>query len=553
LDIDPEVLLRSDIALIPDETKKAVVEAILKKATRLELFDDIGLRRFLSGLKHASLAEQLWTYIQDHAVNVIVRRLALEIAEDCRLEELNGRLLAIVCDSSWEQQIRERAARVLRNTLPADRVNELEALGRGECEPDEDDEMKGHALYRLIPNHWSIANALQYLTPPKHDHFHGTYHMFLHYEAPKRIVVEDLPALLSWLQPIEHCFDILSPFSGLASRAVTLALENLQQPEIRQATVRLWRAKRRKLESLSSGRRDDELEALLDNDSIRRAFAFAVFDDAETTEDDVAHLLLDGLPLLEWHDLSWVLQKLPSVSTKQLPVWTKVVVWLARPENIVSCWDLFLQRIREIPNLQSRFEWLREWDINSVESRKAKAEYLRGVRRRHRWEGQHNAPDPKQLIAADLQEIAKGNYWQWVNLSAHLSLKPGNTHYSAYLRHDVTQEPGWQTADEQTPIAIRNSAKQFLLHHKDGYQELGARTNYCDPGYLAIWLLRDEISTDNTLQAAISKNWIGSIVGYFNNAEDHYQQMVSLAYKLNPDATLDALRREAEESFDRNG
>jgi len=553
LKIDPEVLLRSDIARIQGETKKDIVAAILDKASRLELFDDIRLRRFLSGLKHHGLAEQLWTYIQDPNVSIVARRLALEIAEDCRLDELNDKLLAVVCNSSWDQQVRQRAARTLRKTLPADRLTALESLGRGECEPDPDDEIKGCALYRLVPGVWTIATALQYLPPPKNDHFHGTYYMFLNYEAPTRITVEDLTPLVNWLEDIEHCFDILSPFSGLASRAVTLALENLHRSDIRQATVRLWRAKRRKYEHLSTGRRDDQLQASLDNDLIRRDLASAVIDDPGTTEEDVAHLLFDSLSLLQARDLRWVLEKLPAVNANQLPVWTRVVCYLARPENIVSYWDLLLQRIQEIPNLQAAFSWLRAWDIDAPESRQAKAQYLRDIRRRKRWNRRAKAPDPTALIAADLKEVAKGNYWQWVNLSAHLSLKPGDTHYDAHLRHDLTQEAGWQAADEQTRVEIRNAARQFLLHCKDGYHELGVRTNYCDPGYLAIWLLREEIASDKALEEAVSHNWIGAIVGYFNNAEDHYQEMVALAYKLNPDGTIEALRREAEESFHRSG
>ncbi len=553
LKIDPEVLLRSDIARIQGQTKKQIVAAVLDKASRLELFDDIRLRRFLSGLKHEGLAEQLWTYIQNPSFNIVARRLALEIAEDCRVEELNDRLLGIVCDATWDQQVREGAARTLHKTLPSHRVKALEPLGRGECEPDPDDEIKAHALYRLVPAVWSLAAALQYLTPPKNDHFHGTYYMFLHYEAPNRISVEDLPFVLPWLINIEHCFDILNPFSGLASRALTLALQNLQQLEIRQAIVRLWREKKRKYEHLSTGHRNDEVEALLGEDLIRRDLASAVFDDPETTEDDVAHLLLDSVSVLQARDLGWVLERLPAVNPNQLPVWTRIVSYLARPENIVGCWDLFLQRIQEIPNVRTAFSWLRAWDVDAAESRKAKADYLRDQRRRRRWNKRREGPHPKELIAKGLEEVAKGNYWQWINLSAYLSLKPGDTHYNAHLRHDVTQEPGWQAADEQTRVQIRNSAKQFLLRCKDGFQQLGARTNYCNPGYLAIWLLGDEINTNETLQAAVSRNWIDAIVGYFNNAEDHYQEMVALAYKLNPDATIDALRRQAEESFSRSG
>jgi hypothetical protein len=553
LKIDPEVLLRSDIARIQGNTKKEVIHAILEKAKRSELFDEIGLRRFLSGLKHDELAEQLWTYIQDDTANVIARRLTLEIAEDCELRELNDRLLTVLFNSALEQQVREGAARVLKKTLPNDRLSELVPLARGQCDPDPDDQIKSYALERLVPAYWSVTDALQCMTPPRNDHFHGAYHMFLHYEAPKRIVVDDLPALLNWLLDIEHCFDILSPFCGLASRALPLAIANLKEPKIREATIRFWREKKRKYEHLSGGRRDDELETLWTNDSVRRDFAFAVFEEPETTEDDVSHLLFDTFPLFEGRDLEWVLERLPDVTANRLPVWAKVVWWLARPENTVCCWDLFLQRIQQIPELQSCFAWLRAWDLDDPESRKAKARYLWDERRRLRWAQRRKTPDPNDLISRDLELIAQGEHWCWKSLCDNLSLKAGDSHYHAHLRHDITEEPGWKASDEKRRALIRKAAKQFLLHHSDGYEELNARTNFSDPGYLAIWLLRDEVKDDQALKDAISKKWICSVIGYFNNAEDHYQQMVSLVYSLNPDGTVEALRREAEDSFERHG
>ena len=147
--------------------------------------------------------------------------------------------------------------------------------------------------------------------------------------------------------------------------------------------------------------------------------------------------------------------------------------------------------------------------------------------------------------------IGSGKTWNWINLCDHLFLKEGETRYS--LHHDVTVTPGWERASEERRAAIRQTAKQFLLEQNDGYEALNKRTNYSDPGYLAIWLLRDEIKRSEELQKAIRKKWIRGIVGYFNNAEEHYQVMVALAYWLNADATVDALGQENEHSYRQQG
>ena len=201
LRIDPEVLLRSDITRIQGSRKREVVTAVLEKAKRLELFDDIGLRRFFSSLHHDGLPQQLWPYINDSSLNIIVGRLAVEIAEECELSELNGELLAMLRQPDVDQQVKEAAARVLKKTLSDKALDKLEPLARGECGADPDDQLKAYALERLVPTHWSIAEALPWMKAPKNSHFHGSYWMFLHYQVANSVTGKDLPELLQFLHP----------------------------------------------------------------------------------------------------------------------------------------------------------------------------------------------------------------------------------------------------------------------------------------------------------------------------------------------------------------
>src|SRR5206468_5918244 len=129
-----------------------------------------------------------------------------------------------------DQQVKEGAARVLKKTLSDEALNELEPLARGECGSDPDDQLKGYALERLVPTHWSIAEALPWMQAPKNDHFHGGYWMFLHYHAADSVTVKDLPGLLQFLHSTSNCFDTLSPFCKLAHKGLCLALSNLHIP-----------------------------------------------------------------------------------------------------------------------------------------------------------------------------------------------------------------------------------------------------------------------------------------------------------------------------------
>jgi hypothetical protein len=545
LRIDPEVLLRSDITRIQGSRKSEVVAAVLEKAKRLELFDDIGLRRFFSSLRHDVLAQQLWPYINDSSLNIIVRRLAVEIAEECEIAELNEQLLTMLRKSDVDQQVKEGAARVLKKTLRDEAVNKLEPLARGECGPDPDDQLKAYALERLVPTHWTIAEALPWMQPPKNDHFHGGYWMFLHYHAAESVTIKDLPELLQFLHSTPNCFDTLSPFCKLAYKGLCLALSNLHISEVREGAIRLWRERRRHFEHPQGGDEAKELVELWNNDKLRREFASAVLLDQDTTDEDVGRLLFDTFSLVEPSDLEWVLEQLSITPAERLPLWIHCVHRLAYTDSVVKCWDRFLQAIDEVPELATQFEWLRAWKLDEPIARKAKAQYLWDERRRRRFRKKRNLPDIPHLIGQELTKIAQGDYWRWRNLAWYLSLKEGESYYPAFPHHDVTERYGWQRSDEKQRAAIRSAAREFLLQHSDGYEVLRTRTNFSDPGY--------EIEQDNSLLTAVGEKWIDAIVGRFHNGEDYHQQLVALSYRLNADKAGNGLFREANENSDRHG
>jgi hypothetical protein len=550
LSIDPGILLRSDVARIQGNRKQQIVRAILEKSRQLELFDDFGLSRFLSGLKHEQLAQQLWEYIQDDASNVIARRLALKIAEECKLAELNDALLHMLRPAALDQQVKEGAARVLVKTLANERLNELEPMTHGIWGPDPEDQLKGYALARLVPTYWSVRQCLTHISRPKDESFHGAYWSFLNYQCPSCIKVEDLPILLTWLTNVEACFDVLNPFCGLAYAGICLALRNLDQPEIRLLTMRLWKKDLYRQRS----HRSKELEKLWEDQSIRQNLAFYLLQDPDTNEHDIVHLLSIEFPLLQGPDFGWLLERLPTIDESRLHIWVQAIWLLTICNDITQWWDLFLKTVSQIPALKSRFSLLRAWNLGEPIARKAKADYLRETRRRQRrLHHGITASDLQTRVQSDLDSISEGNPSNWVSLCYQLALKEGDRLYPPFLHHDIKEMPGWQALDDQQRALIEAAARGFLIGCSDDFEKLQARSTFSDPGYAAIWLLRDEFGSNEDLRRAVAEKWIHSIVGRLNDGEDHHQEMITLAYHLDQDATVDALRWEAEESFQRHG
>jgi hypothetical protein len=98
--IEPEVLLRSDVSAIKTERKEALVRALLERAKNEEAFDDDAVRRFYAGLNYPGLPAQLWTYISDRTLNHVVRRMAIQIAGDCKLSQLMTDFLSLLGSES---------------------------------------------------------------------------------------------------------------------------------------------------------------------------------------------------------------------------------------------------------------------------------------------------------------------------------------------------------------------------------------------------------------------------------------------------------------------
>jgi len=542
--IEPEALLRSDISKIQNHRKQDLVTAILEKAKRADLFDERNFSRFFYSLKHPCLASQLRSYLTDKALNVVVRRIAFSIARECEVTELCDDLLKMVQDQGEAQQFRDQAAQTLEQLIPTTRLTDLIPLATGQVKPDPDDTIRGSAIRRLVPEYWSVSQAAPYLHVPQNDHFFGTYHFLLKYSLSRHLKDEDVPVILELLVQKTHCFDTINFFEDLAVATFVKALHNLSNPNIRRLAVRVWMTKNKNYHPLPHTNDSPVIKLFKEREDIRREFVTAIINDPEVAVDDLNHLRGAHVSLILQSDLEWALHQISQAPAERRTAWASVIGSSSYPETACKCWDLLLQRIAEIPELAARFSWLRVWNLDDPDVRKAKAHSLRHKRLEQRLKKRESGPKIEELTQNIFADIAAGKTHCWIGLCGILSLKPDQSHIFQPLDHDLTDYPGWESADASRRDLIRAAARSFLLKHSDGYAEIGARTNFSDPGYIAVWLLHDEIRGDAELKAAVAVRWIESLIGQFNGGSDHYQETAVLAYELNPDETLRGFIRE---------
>src|SRR5258708_38770295 len=109
--------------------------------------------------------------------------------------------------------------------------------------------------------------------------------------------------------------------------------------------------------------------------------------------------------------------------------------------------------------------------------------------------------------------MAQGRFWMGVFFCHQVLEKEGEGFHPPFLHHDIKEMPGWQASDDQRRALIEAAARGFLIGCSDDFEKLQARSNFSDPGYAAIWSVRDEFESNGELRRAVAEKWIHSIVG----------------------------------------
>ena len=542
--IDPEALLRSDVSKAQDHRKAALVAVIMNKFRDGEWEPGTNFSRFLDSLKHPGIDDQLRPFINDKGLHVTARRMAMNIAAACGAADLCDDLFRIVRDASERQKIRDDAASTLEELIPESRVGELIPLAEGRVGADVDDNIRACAIRRLVPSLWSVSQALPAIRKPRNRDYHGDFDALREHHLPAHFKDSDLPHVLCRLVLWINCFDRINPLNGLAEKAFAMALRSLAVPNVKRLAVRIWIIKHRRHHPLPSSQESVVVRLLEQENELRREFMTAILNDPATSPDGFNGVCCHPLPLFRHDDFEWALNQIVTSPQDRRPAWASVIRGFGNQETIIRNLDLLLQRIEEIPELKEQFPWLRAWNIDEPIARQAKADWLEAERDRTRDEKSDRIAETDAAIDSILEQIASGKTFAWIKLCELMSIKNGRLDNSSY---DVTQSPGWLRATEARKGLVRDAARKFLLDHSDGYAEKASRTNYSDPGFLAVWLLRDEVPNDALLAQAIAAKWIDAIVGRFCNGEDDYQELAALAYKLNPDKTLQSFVREIKD------
>lgn len=243
-------------------------------------------------------------------------------------------LFEILNSHRGDRYFRSSVSEALCACTPDDRLDELEPLVRGEVGPDPDQSILGHALQRLVPTHWSVADALPYIGRTRDPNLYGSYWRSLE-ELPQYIINQDILPGLRAIREWNGGFSSTSFRRKLCMALFSRGLENIDDPEIRAELVKLWTAITRSFRDFFRKGDREDADFIMMTDESRRKWISAIITSTPSDSDErIDFLSFDTYRLLNPDYFPWLLEKLLAAEDTTAPAWAKAVNNMIWDEHI---------------------------------------------------------------------------------------------------------------------------------------------------------------------------------------------------------------------------
>lgn len=243
LENSPQILLRADGAQLPASQKSELLRRLLAKVSSYDALPFQEINRLTPSFGFPGMASHLSHVIRDPSADSSVRQFAIQVAEKCRLLEVEPALWELL-ERGGDETLRRRVYYALSVLLPLhdklgmETLARLDRLVRKEMGSDDEDDLKGLALEQLVPGYRKVSDIAEWLTPPVFDNYTGAYERFLRSKLPRILSRSDVPVLLSRIAANRWCSS-RSGHRQLAKAVVCEAMNQLNEVATRQAMIAL--------------------------------------------------------------------------------------------------------------------------------------------------------------------------------------------------------------------------------------------------------------------------------------------------------------------------
>ncbi|MDZ8222474.1 MULTISPECIES: CHAT domain-containing protein [unclassified Nostoc] len=549
---DPDVLLRSDIPTDAN-LRAAIVDNLLKQYEQGKLFDSHrdNYPRY-EKFKHSGLAVQLLPYIQDLSKPIDARNAAIDIAEACKVDELQEELVNLALDSSQSIYLRASAAKAICTIGNASARLRLKSLIYSQMPEDEDDQLKGYIFRAIWSDHLPVEELFNVLTPPKKRNFTGSYRVFLDFELVPKLQSCDLLVALKWVEKQGlRCFG--HSFERLADAIMLKAWEHLDLPGLAESFTKValiqWREHQKIITFDNEIQAQFELSLVNNLEKRRKLVEQAVITVSQSGENIyfLLHSLTENTLLTE--DVFWMLGKLQNIDSQQERIWTALIQWKFKRDDLKQI-NAVLEATQTNNILREEFAfYFSTIDLDSMQAENLRSNYQRMQEQQNRRQKPILDPPPQERVLLFLEQLESGNLLAWWQINMEMLLKPDSQSYEQELESDLTKLPGWQEADRKTRERIINGAKKYIQEYNQvAYEWIGTNT-YDRPalaGCKALQLLLQETPEFlDTISSKIWQRWASVIVAFPHSSttqrEHYYTELVKRAYINAPSETLNTL------------
>ncbi len=525
---DPLVLLRGEVGGAGEDQRSRLVAALLEKgaAAELEPFDNRN-RRNLAALGGEGLEELVGERLRDHSQPEVVRTLGCELVGLCKLAGLEGALLKIALAAEESVALRSAAVRTLAEVASEETRRALIPLAKDPLLEDEDDQIKGWALRTVCPAVVSAGEALAYLTPQKNRNLTGSYSMFVGYELPDKLSVEELPNALEWARRAPSHRDPLSVLGGLAERILVRSAEEMERPEVLAAlapVVATWLEDNRDLQ----GYRTRESSDAFSRTGNRHRLVKALIPLIRGGELEAIDVVGSTPRLLDPDDLPWLIEQLRGVvGNPEEVVWAELVSWMGGRGGADD--ELVMEARTLSPvlhdNTVNRYGPI---ELDSVLADTLRRRHRRDVefaeRRRRMAE---KVPDYDANIAIHLEGLRAGDLRSFWALNIDIwgepgegMIKPGGS--------DITEAPGWKRAEPEVRAQIAEACLPYLEGFSPSEEWLDPGKSYYPAmaGCRALRYLHDhDPETVRGLSDETLSGWVPAVLSFVGGGESGEEEL----------------------------
>lgn len=563
--VDPLVLPTSDIATADAETRRTLVDNLLRLFETEQARDD--QKGWYPKLDHPGLAEQLRPYITDSQQGWLVRRVAIDIAEACRLQALQEDIAQVALDEREEHHTRVNAAYAVGRIGDRATRARLRPLALGQAGPDPDDELRGCGLRATWPDHLTATEVFEILDRERQGILLGAYEYFVNYQFIEALSLDDLPLALQWVSRQPKHRPALDDKERSINAILLWAWGCLDHPGVLDAFAQaVWGRLKRHDPWLKWQDGDSSLSPnLSEPPSLKSEQRYRLVEELlplAARSDKWVWLLVARPLLITSQDIPWFLNHLMELSS--LPIQQVCVNLISRLFNRedVRQQELVFDACQANTLLAQEFAWLlRPITLDSPEANRLKEEYKKWQELTAPPEVPLLDPSPLERVQQGLDRFEEGDAEAWWQLNREMTLEPDSTHYHHQVEADLTTLPVWHIADPLTRSRIVDAARQYLFTGNPRPAEwLGTNTFYLPAaaGYRALFLLRQiEPAFFQSLPQTIWQKWAPIILAYPTSSgigdEVPYQALVRLAYDHAPSEIIQTLLLLIERDNEQHG